>query len=104
MGRVVADAEQAETDFLIYTSNFCNYCTAVKRLLGSKELTFTEINFSNSDREIRMEVVEETGHRGGGGITNLKNYKTNTPIDITSQVYVVELDKIDKYRKTSCCL
>ncbi len=63
MGRVVADAEQAETDFLIYTSNFCNYCTAVKRLLGSKELTFTEINFSNSDREIRMEVVEETGHR-----------------------------------------
>ena len=63
MGRVVADAEQAETDFLIYTSNFCNYCTAVKRLLGSKELTFTEINFSNSDRELRMEVVEETGHR-----------------------------------------
>jgi len=63
MGRVVTDAEQVETDFLIYTSNFCNYCTAVKRLLGSKELSFTEINFSNSSRETRMEVVEETGHR-----------------------------------------
>jgi len=63
MGRVVSDAEQAGTDFLVYTSNFCNYCTAVKRLLGSKKLTFTEINFSESGSETRTEVVDETGHR-----------------------------------------
>lgn len=29
-------------DILIYTKNFCPYCTAAKELLKSKNVTFTE--------------------------------------------------------------
>ena len=62
MSRVVDDAAAADTDFLMYTTTFCPYCVAAKRLLKSKGLTFSEINF-DSDHTVRTEVVTETGHR-----------------------------------------
>lgn len=31
-------------DILIYTKNFCPYCTAAKELLKSKNVTYTEKN------------------------------------------------------------
>lgn len=62
MSRVVDDAAAADTDFLLYTTTFCPYCVAAKRLLNSKGLTFSEINF-DTDRTARTEVVTETGHR-----------------------------------------
>ena len=62
MGRVLDDAANASTDFLLYTGNFCGYCTAAKRLFNAKGLTFTEINFDEVAGS-RREVVAETGHR-----------------------------------------
>ena len=40
---VLNDAAKADTDFLLYTGNFCGYCTAAKRLLERKGLAFTEL-------------------------------------------------------------
>lgn len=62
MSRVVSDAEACGTDFLVYSTTFCPYCVAVKRLLTSKGLSFHEINFDH-EPGIRSEVVGETGHR-----------------------------------------
>ena len=62
MSRIVADAESSDADFIFYTSNFCPYCVAAKRLFEAKGLSYLEINFAN-DPEIRNAVVAETGHR-----------------------------------------
>lgn len=59
---VLNDATKAGTDFLLYTGNFCGYCTAAKRLLEGKGLAFTELNFDKGDAD-RHEIVEATGHR-----------------------------------------
>lgn len=59
---VLNDAAKAGTDFLLYTGNFCGYCTAAKRLLEGKGLAFTELNFDKGDAD-RHEIVEATGHR-----------------------------------------
>tara|TARA_B100001564_G_C20179396_1_gene463323 strand:- start:116 stop:391 length:276 start_codon:yes stop_codon:yes gene_type:complete len=59
---VLRDAEQSGTDFLMYTGNFCGYCTAAKRLLDRKGFTFKELNFDAGDAK-RKEIVEATGHR-----------------------------------------
>ena len=40
-----------------------SYCTALKRLLDSKGLTYDEINFNEVDDQVRYDVVQETGHR-----------------------------------------
>ena len=55
------DAE-AGTDFVIYTSNYCGYCTAAKRMFEQKNLTFKEINFDENP-QIRNDVVAATGRR-----------------------------------------
>tara|TARA_B100000767_G_C19738077_1_gene524841 strand:- start:1357 stop:1626 length:270 start_codon:yes stop_codon:yes gene_type:complete len=62
MSRIVADAKSSDVDFIFYTSDFCPYCVAAKRLFEAKGLTYLEINFANSP-EIRSAVVAETGHR-----------------------------------------
>jgi len=59
---VLRDAENSGTDFLMYTGNFCGYCTAAKRLLERKGLTFNELNFDAGEAK-RKEIVEATGHR-----------------------------------------
>ena len=38
-------ANSNSTEFLIYTGNFCGYCTAATRLLDRKGLSYTEYNF-----------------------------------------------------------
>tara|TARA_B100000676_G_C17911549_1_gene750267 strand:+ start:781 stop:1062 length:282 start_codon:yes stop_codon:yes gene_type:complete len=60
---VMKQAEESESDFLVYTGTFCGYCTAAKRLLTSKGLSFDEINFDHEDHDLRSQVVELTGHR-----------------------------------------
>jgi glutaredoxin 3 len=55
-------AAEAGTDFLIYTSNYCGYCTAAKRMFEQKNLTFKEINFDENP-QIRNDVVAATGRR-----------------------------------------
>ena len=48
MSRVVKDAQESNADFIVYSTTFCPYCVAVKRLFDSKGLTYDEFNF---DRE-----------------------------------------------------
>ena len=55
-------AKTHTTDFLMYTGQFCGYCSAAKRLLNSKDFTFTEISFDEQP-DLRKPVVEATGHR-----------------------------------------
>ncbi len=62
MGIIEEAAETAESDFLLYTTTFCPYCVAAKRLLKEKRLTYQEINFDD-DPSTRMAVVDATGHR-----------------------------------------
>lgn len=62
MSRVVEDATSNDVDFIVYSTTFCPYCVAVKRLLTSKGLSFHEINFDH-EPDARYQVVEETGHR-----------------------------------------
>jgi glutaredoxin 3 len=59
---VLGHAAEAGTDFLIYTSNYCGYCTAAKRMFEQKNLTFKEINFDENP-QIRNDVVAATGRR-----------------------------------------
>ena len=59
---VLEHAAQADTDFLIYTGNFCGYCTAAKRLLKGKSLSVKEYNFDQHSG-LRQAVVAATGHR-----------------------------------------
>ena len=62
MSRVVEDAQASEADFVVYSTTFCPYCVAVKRLFDSKGLTYDEINFDH-EPGARNDVVAETGHR-----------------------------------------
>jgi len=59
---ILEHAAEAQTDFLIYTGNFCGYCRALKNLLDGKSLTYTEFNFDNFPN-MRTLVVQATGHR-----------------------------------------
>ena len=62
MGAIEEYAAVAETDFLIFTGNFCGYCSALKRYLPSKGMTFTEYNMDEHPG-LREEVVNATRHR-----------------------------------------
>lgn len=46
----------------IYTTNYCGYCDAAKRLLREKAIPFKEIDVTNND-EKRQWLVETTGQR-----------------------------------------
>ena len=43
---ILEHASQTDTDFLVYTGNFCGYCRALKNLLNRNQLTYTEFNLS----------------------------------------------------------
>lgn len=60
---ILEQASLASTDFLIYTGNFCGYCRALKNLLDNKGLSYTEHNFDQAPPEMRIAVVQATGHR-----------------------------------------
>ena len=44
----------------IYTRQFCGYCTAAKRLLRDRGITFAEIDATGSP-EKRREMIERSG-------------------------------------------
>lgn len=62
MGSIEDHAEATESDFLIYTGNFCGYCSALKRYLPSKGMTYVEYNMDDFPG-LRDEVVRATRHR-----------------------------------------
>ena len=43
---------------LVYTTDFCPYCVAAKRLLDGKNVAYEEIKLSG-DHEERMELMEK---------------------------------------------
>lgn len=47
---------------LVYTTPFCGYCSAAKRLLKAKGAEFTEIDVM-FDAERRHEMIERSGRR-----------------------------------------
>lgn len=47
---------------VVYSSDHCGYCTAAKRLLEEKGLTFSEINVSH-DPDKRVEMMEKSRQR-----------------------------------------
>ncbi len=63
METVTKHANDSEADFLLYTTHFCPYCDAAKRLLKEKGLTYQEFNFDIDDAADRFTIVSETGHR-----------------------------------------
>lgn len=48
------------TPILLYTTQFCGYCRAARRLLRDKGLEFEEIDVA-FDAEKRAEMIERTG-------------------------------------------
>ncbi len=62
MSLITDHADEADTDFLIYSTNHCPYCTGVKGFLAGKGLTYTEYNF-DQDGSIRRDIVNETRHQ-----------------------------------------
>ena len=44
---IVLHAQESQAQFLVYTGNFCGYCTTAKRLLERSNLTYTEYNFDD---------------------------------------------------------
>ena len=59
---ILEHAALTDTDFLIYTGDFCGYCRALKNLLEGHELSYVEYNFDHHDG-FRKAVVQATGHR-----------------------------------------
>lgn len=48
------------TEIVIYTRQFCGYCSAAKRLLVSKSVSFTEHDATYSP-DLRQEMVKRSG-------------------------------------------
>ncbi len=49
-------------DVRIYTTRFCGYCVAAKRLLGARGVAYEEIDVSGDDSR-RAWLVQTTGQR-----------------------------------------
>lgn len=49
-------------DVIIYTTNYCPYCTKVKLLFKNKGVDFTEIDLTN-DEDGRLKLIEKAGGR-----------------------------------------
>ena len=45
---------------VVYTTDYCPYCTAAKKLLKSKNVTFEEIDVTDNDA-LRKKLVEMAG-------------------------------------------
>jgi GrxC family glutaredoxin len=52
----------AESRIVVYTTPFCGYCGAAKRLLTEKGAEFTEIDVM-FDAERKREMIERSGRR-----------------------------------------
>lgn len=48
------------SEVVIYTRQFCGYCSAAKRLLDDKGVAYTEIDATGSP-ELRQEMIAKSG-------------------------------------------
>ena len=49
-------------EILVYTANFCPYCTMAKKLLDKKNVSYSEINV-DSKAGLRQEMMQKTKRR-----------------------------------------
>ena len=47
---------------IVYSKDYCPYCTKAKQLLKNKGVEFEEIDITN-DTDLQIEVVEKSGGR-----------------------------------------
>jgi glutaredoxin 3 len=83
-------AAEFDTDFIVYSTTFCPYCVAAKRMLDQKGLSFREINFDH-EPESRMAVVEQTSHRTVPVIIDIRQ---------ESPIFIGGFDEMQSYFKT----
>ena len=88
---VLEHANLADTDFLMYTGNFCPYCSAAKRLFDNKNLSYTEYNFEEHPA-LRKQIVEATGHRTVPVILDIRDNEVK---------YIGGFDETNRYLKKS---
>ncbi len=69
----------------IYTTPICGFCTAAKRLLTQKGVTFTEIDIMRTP-EKRAEMTQ----RSMGGRTVPQIFIAGTPIGGCDELYALE--------------
>ena len=84
------ERDPSASQVVVYSSPYCGYCAAAKRLLRSKGTDFLEINVV-SGPERRQEMVELTGQQtvpqiliGGrhvGGYAELSELETKGELD-----------------------
>ena len=78
-------------EVVIYTRNFCGFCTAAKRLLDSKGVSYTERDASFSN-ELRKEMIQRAkgkatfpqifiGNRHVGGCDELHELERRGKLD-----------------------
>ncbi|NTW71458.1 MAG: glutaredoxin [Eubacteriaceae bacterium] len=82
------------SEVIIYTWSYCSFCNYAKKLLSSKNISFTEINIDNDDDTFQEQALK-TGHRtvpfifiGGkfiGGYTDLKALNDSGKLDLMLQ-------------------
>jgi glutaredoxin 3 len=79
---------------IVYTTSYCPYCVAAKRLLERKQIPFEEIDVTHDDA-LRLWLVETTGRRtvpqifiGGvsiGGYDELAALEASGELDVLLQ-------------------
>ncbi len=52
----------ADSQAVVYSTTTCPYCRAAKELLGSKGVSYKEVDVTGSP-ELRLEIVEKSGGR-----------------------------------------
>ncbi len=70
---------------VIYTTQYCPYCTQAKRLLRQKGVQFEEIDVSN-DPELRRQMV----HKAGGRMTVPQIFVNDSWIGDCDEIYALE--------------
>lgn len=80
--------EKHQGQFLIFTGKFCGYCTAAKRFLDGKKLSYIEVSFDSEPSQLREEVVEETHHRTVPVIFDLRT---------DERIFIGGFDELTKY-------
>ena len=80
----------------IYTSAFCGFCTAAKRLLNSKNIDYTEIDVT-FDRPTRQAMTE----RAGGKTSVPQIFVDNVGIGGCEDLYALnDADQLDRLINT----
>jgi len=80
--------EKHQGQFLVFTGKFCGFCTAAKRFLDGKKLSYIEVSFDSEPSQLREEVVEATHHRTVPVIFDLRTEE---------RIFIGGFDELTKY-------